>query len=404
MSSLSAAPSEGNGNPAVSARPFSCRYERQRSPLFCAESCPSRAENGRWSYVRVEKPEDLPAADERTLDVAVLDMNHGWPNLGHGSLVYEVMNASCELLAAQPHLRVRLISFDVRRSLMIPELPGGRFALYLGTGGPGHLDPRRNDGVSYESQGVREDPSWEAPLFRLFDAVLADRARQDTALLAVCHTFGVLCRWAGVAQPVLRGAHKGGKSSGLLENELTPEAAAHPWFGQFAEQLLNGRLRITDTRLFDLIPEAGFATRGLPIGYDTEGVGGPRGEALTMFEFARDRAGLMPRIFAVNHHPEVVERAAQRIILQRMVDAGEVSEEWANERRHLMTEHFGGEDSDRMLQMTSDYTLIAPLRFHLWRQARRRAEALGLAPSVHEDEVAAATTSAAGLPSGGSGE
>ena len=272
----------------------------------------------------MEHPDDLPPADERTLDVAVLDMNHGWPNLGHGSLVYDVWQASRELFAAQAGLSVRVISFDVRRGLMVPEA-GARYALFLGTGGPGHIDPRFNDGESYESQGVREDPGWEAPLFRLFDAVRADWDERDQALLAVCHTFGVLCRWSGVARPVLRDARKGGKSSGILENELAPEAETHPWFSRFAEQLVHGRLLITDTRLFDLLPEPGFSRRGLPIGYDVEaesGDGGHRGTALTMFEFARDRGGAMPRIFAVNHHPEVVDRAAQRVILQRMVDAG----------------------------------------------------------------------------------
>ncbi len=57
---------------------------------------------------------------------------------------------------------------------MLPEPPGGRFAVYMGTGGPGHLDPRRNDGRSEGSQGIQEDPSWEQAVFRLFDAILAD--------------------------------------------------------------------------------------------------------------------------------------------------------------------------------------------------------------------------------------
>jgi len=342
-------------------------------------------EDSRWRYVRVERPEDLPEPEPETLDVAILDMNHGWPNLGHGSLVHEVEAAAAELCAAQAGLKVRAISFEVRRKAMIPELPGGRFALYLGTGGPGHLDPRLNDGRSPASQGVDEDPAWEAPLFRLFDAVRADAAHEDTALLAVCHTFGVLCRWSGIARPVLRGPEKGGKSSGILENVLTAEGEDHPWFGQLSEHLRRGRLRITDTRLFDLLPQPELGSRALPIGYETLGVGGPPGDALTMVEFARDRAGIMPRMFAVNHHPEVVERLAQLKVLQRMVDAGEVTEAWASERRKLMTAHLADEDSDRLLKLTADYTLLQPMRFHLFRQARRRAAALGLPVTIHED-------------------
>src|SRR5437588_26369 len=114
------------------------------------------------------------------------------------------------------------------------DAPCGAFALYLGTGGPGHLDPHANDGVSACSQGIREDPSWQAPLYRLFDAIVAD---DGAALLAVCHTFGVLCHWSGLARPVARGAEKGGKAAGVLENVLAPEAAEHPWFRRFGAEL-----------------------------------------------------------------------------------------------------------------------------------------------------------------------
>ena len=85
--------------------------------------------------------------------------------------------------------------------------------LYVGTGGPGHLDPRLNDGAEAGSQGIKEDPAWEPRLFELFDAIRAD---DEAALFAVCHTFGVMCRWLGVADAVLRGPEKGGKSSGSL--------------------------------------------------------------------------------------------------------------------------------------------------------------------------------------------
>src|SRR5262245_35703471 len=103
----------------------------------------------RFEYVRIESPEDLPAPDPRVVDVALLDMNHGWPNLGHDSLVQAVRDAARELEpaleAAELHLRV--LSFDVRRSHMVPDATGRRYGLYIGTGGPGHIDPHLNDGV-----------------------------------------------------------------------------------------------------------------------------------------------------------------------------------------------------------------------------------------------------------------
>ena len=345
-------------------------------------------------YARIERGGEVPPPERRLVDVALLDMNHGWPNLGHDSLVYSLLDGDARRLSEERRsgLAVRVLSFDVRGGGMIPEPPsGGRFAIYLGTGGPGHIDPRCNDGVRPESQGLREDPGWEAPLFRLFAAILAHR---DAALLAVCHSFGVMCRWSGIARPVLRGADKGGKSSGVLENVWTAEAAAHPWFGRFAAPG-PGRLRILDNRLFDLIEEPRPLPAGaVRIGRETLGVGGPPGPGLTMMELARDAGGVMPRVFGVNHHPEVVERARQLTLLEAKVERGEVSAEWAAERREILTRSYPDEDSDARLQRTSEATLLGPLRFFLYRELRRRAAGMRLACDLHEDEVAGRATPA----------
>lgn len=365
-----------------------CGFKRQHGREFCVTDCPASSPCGIFEYVRVERPADLPAADPRALDVAVLDMNHGWPNLGHDSLVHAVMDASCEATPAleAAGLRVRVLSFDVRRSLVLPEPPGPRFSLYLGTGGPGHIDPHANDGVRPESQGIREDPSWEEPAFRLFDAILRD---EDAALLAVCHTFGVLCRWSGVATPTLRGPEKG-KCSGVLENVLARPAADHPWFRRFADLLgPTARLRVVENRLFDLIPrcQGPWPAGTLPLGYETRGVGGAPGEAVTMIEFARDRSGLVPRVFAVNHHPEIVDRFRQVMILNQKRDRGEVTDAWYRERLEILTRSAQGADLDQQLHLTSDFTLLGPMRFHLFRALRRRAQALALPFALHEDRV-----------------
>ena len=369
--------------------PISCQYKVRHGKQFCVSDCPASAPCGIFTYVRVEKPGDLPAYDPLMVDVPVLDMNHGWPNLGHDSLVHAVLDAGCDLIEPLEGtgLKVRTLSYDVRRSGMVPEAPGGRFSVYVGTGGPGHIDPRQNDGVAEWSQGIREDPSWEEPTFRLFDAVKAD---EGAALLGVCHTFGVMSRWSGAARPVLRSKEKG-KSTGILENLLTSEARQHPWFRRFASELPDGRrLRVVENRLFDLVADGDrFPAGVLPIGYETAGVGGPRGEGVTMLEFARDRAGLMPRIFGVNHHPEIVDRFRQIMILEQKLDRGEVGHEWYQERLEILTRTYPDENSDQRLHVTSDYTLLGPLRFHLSRAVRRRAESLGLKTDVHEDWVLA---------------
>src|SRR5437867_7478010 len=244
---------------------------------------------------------------------------------------------------------------------MVPDGSRGRYALYLVTGGAGHLEPRGNGGSAPGSQGIEEDPSWEPRVFRLFDAIHADG---QAALLSVCHTFGVMCRWAGVARPVLRPREKGGKSAGIQENVLTEEGRRHPWFRQLAAELPDGRrLRVVDHRLFDLLPKPGPLPAGLvPIGHEACGVGGPPGEGLTMMEFARDRGGVMPRVFGVNHHPEIVDRARQMMLLEQKRERGEVTREWSEERARIMSETQPDDSQDRLLHLTSDHTLLGPLR------------------------------------------
>jgi hypothetical protein len=300
------------------------------------------------------------AAAKDRIDVAILDMNHSWPNVGHDSLVHAVLEAAEAHRAAlaEAGLKVRVLSFDVRRALQIPAAPNGQFRLYVGTGGPGHLDPRRNDGVSEFSQGIAETDEWEAPLFRLFDAI---ERSPDAALIGVCHSFGLMCRWARAAHPELREE----KSSGMPVNVLTHGGAEHPWFRGFAARLEDGRhFRVVDNRLFDLVPEPG--SRASVIAKESEG-----SDALTMVEFARDASATIPRIYGVNHHPEIIDREHIMAVLEEKRAHGEVSERWYAERADTMRDLFHGEQ-ERQSRLTSEFTLLGPLRFHLQRLIAER--------------------------------
>lgn len=369
-----------------SPRRYTCALKRAHGKDFCLSECPAR-DPAVYDYVRIERPEDVPAANPHVIDVAIMDMNHGWPNMGHDSLVQVVKDAACDLagVLAESRLRIRALSYEVRQRHMIPEAPGGRFAVYIGTGGPGHIDPRHNDGSADGSQGITEDPGWEGPLFALFDGI---RKSDDAALLAVCHSFGVMCRWSGAARPVLRSAAKGGKSAGIQDNVLTEDAVRHPWFGQLAEELPDHRrVRVVDHRLFDLIPPPALPAGLTPIAYETRGVDGPTGEAITMIEWERDAAGTMPRVFAVNHHPEIVDRSRQMLVLRQKLERGDVDQAWFEDRARVLTETSSDDARDQRLHLTSDYTLMGPVRYHLYRQVRRRAEALGHSVDLHEDMV-----------------
>lgn len=313
-----------------------------------------------FEYIRIT--DSVPPARRNSIDVALLDMNHSWPNVGHDALVHNVRDIAEELRQELTSIRakVRLLSYDVRRRNMVPASPNGRFQIYIGTGGPGHLDPRLNDGVSDYSQGVAETAEWEAPLFRLFDDILSSRS---AAMIAICHSFGLVCRWAQIAKPLLRPE----KSAGMPLNRLSREAMKHPWFKQFARELPDHQhFRVVDNRLFDLMLES--AGKSLPIAFEAAG-----STALTMIELARDAGGTMPRFLGVNHHPEIVDRDHIMSVLDAKRALGEVSDQWYGERATTMRDLFRGEQ-ERQSRLTSHYTLLAPLRFHLERVINERAK------------------------------
>jgi len=296
---------------------------------------PLDLKTARFETVRIERASDLPPIDADTIDVALLDMNHGYANVGHDSIVTIVRDATMALdeALAQEGRRVRVLSYAVRDQLMVPDHRSGRHRLYIGTGGPGHLDPRQNQ-TERGTVEIREDPAWEAALWRLFDDVAAD---EGSALYGVCHTFGLLCRWANVAEPVLRGAGKGGPSSGVGTNVLTAQALAHPWFARLADGAAGEtHVPVLDSRYYDLIPTSHAAPSGMTaIAYESSESGGP-GEALTMFEFARERDAAVPRMFAVNGHPEIGAAERVAMLLERMLARGSITPEVYEERVALL--------------------------------------------------------------------
>lgn len=317
------------------------------------------------TYARVDHPGDEPPPVRNVLDLAVLDMHHGFPNLGHASVVDRLMRFALEerraLGPGAP--AVRVVSYDVRLGLAVPS-SAARFALVVGTGGPGALDPRENDGVSPYAQGIREDPSWEAPLGRFFESLLAD---SSTAFLGICHSFGLLARWAGFGEAAARPASKG-KSAGVVENVLTAEAAAHPFFRGLRSAAGGERIQVLDSRLFDILLTG--KGRALVLAHETGPGGGP-GEAVTMAELARYADGT-PRVWAVNHHPEIGDAGEQRARLLRIAGSRQLSEEWLGERMRALEAWNASASAERRLQITSSFTLEAPVRAALARALRER--------------------------------
>lgn len=350
-------------------------------------ACPTREPDGPFSYLCVQSRADVPVPREDTLDIAVLDMNHGWPNLGHDAVVHSLRQIVCDLreTLTAADLAVRVVSYDVRRKAGVPVIDEEGGAICVGTGGPGHLDPRRNDGADAGSQGIVEDPAWESGVFRLFDDL---RAHPHGVLLGICHTFGVMCRWLGLAEPVLRAEDRGGKSAGIMENALTCEAACHPWFRFLDAQAgASHRIAVLDSRLYDLVPSAPPPQTLTVLGYETVGVGGPIGPALTMVEVARDQADGMPRVLGVNHHPEIVNRPRQLALLKRRRARGDIGDDWYEERRRTLMETLDDRAGEQQLALTSSFTLHGPLRYHVLAHLRRLAGRRGHDWPLHERET-----------------
>jgi hypothetical protein len=85
------------------------------------------------------------------------------------------------------------------------------------------------------------------------------------------------------------------------------------------------------------------------------------------------------------------------VILDQKRDRGEVTDQWYRERLEILTRDFPDENVDQRLHLTSDFTLLGPLRFHLYRRLRLRAEAVGRGRGFHEDQV---LQEALGAPAG----
>jgi len=181
-----------------------------------------------------------------------------------------------------------------------------------------------------------------------------------------------MCRWLGVADAVFRGPERGGKSVGVRYNELLPAGQAHPWFARFAGDLKDGtRFPVLDNRLYDLVTTGAVPADVRVLAVDTDASGAPT-DAITMVEVDGAAGDGVPRILGMNHHPEIVNRQRQIALLEKKRARGGVNQTWFNERWAALTGQVEDEADDRLLRLTSHYTLMGPMRAALQRDVRRR--------------------------------
>ena len=180
--------------------PLDCQHKVRFGRQSCVTACPAIAPFGIFSYARVERAEDLPAASDQAIDVR--DPRHEprlaqpGPRLarprrprrglrpagaarGHGPADARPLLRRAPVAARCPRRRA-----DASRSTSAPAAPATS-------------TPARTTGSPSGARGSARIPPGKRPTFRLFDAIRAD---ETAALLGVCHTFGVMCRWSGAAR------------------------------------------------------------------------------------------------------------------------------------------------------------------------------------------------------------
>lgn len=162
-----------------------------------------------------------PDPARRTVRVAILDMYKGDANQG--------MRCLRQLLAEagdrHPEVRFELEEFDVRAAHQVPDLS---FDLYISSGGPGSPF----DGA---------DQPWEGRYFSFLDDLMAHNRGTGPRkyLLAICHSFQLLCIHLGLAEVKLR---KSG-SFGVMPVHHTEAGLKDPLFGLLPDPFYGGDFR-----------------------------------------------------------------------------------------------------------------------------------------------------------------
>lgn len=146
---------------------------------------------------------------ERTVRIAVLDLNNGVENQG--------MRCIRELLAsiqsAYAGLSFSVTEWDVRGKGQVPDLSHD---IYISSGGPGS---------PFDGEGSR----WEADYFSWLDGVWSQNTNPSTPqkfVLSICHSFQLMSRHFDIAEVVKRKSD----SFGVLPVHLTEAGKNDPLF------------------------------------------------------------------------------------------------------------------------------------------------------------------------------
>ena len=167
-------------------------------------------------------------------------------------------------------LRIRVVSCDVRRGLVVPPLPDARGGLYLGTGGPGHIDPALQ-------RRRRRQPGHRRVAGLGVAALRALRRRARPPRRGADRHLPHLRRDEPLARRRRSGAAR--PREGRQERRHRrhrADAGSRPripgsarWRSGVADEPGHaGRIRVLDSRLYDLLPRPAMAATVTPLGFE----------------------------------------------------------------------------------------------------------------------------------------
>ena len=209
-----------------SPRRYTCALKRAHGKDFCLSECPAR-DPAVYDYARIERPEDIPArrpaGDRRRHPRHEPRLAEPGPRLagprGAGRRLRPAGVLAGDAGCTSARCPTTCDGADGAR-----RRPASRFSIYIGhrRSGPHRPAAERRHGAR-AVQGLHEDPVVGSP--DISPSSTRSGPATSAALLGVCHTFGVMCRWSGAARRCCAGATRA-KSTGILENVLTAEARA----------------------------------------------------------------------------------------------------------------------------------------------------------------------------------
>ena len=306
--------------------PFDCQFRAAHGQDACLLRCPTPGDRPRSSRSRASSAATSVAAHRR------LDGGHRAAR--HAPRLAEP-RARCDRprgpehrvrpdggAARGRHARARDVVTTCAAVIAFPSLRAtGTASIWDGRAGASRSASERRRRRRLAGHQGRSGVG--AALFGLFDAVLADR---DAATAGrVPHLRRDVCRWLGIADAVLRGPEKGGKSSGIVDKPADRRRRRAPWFARgsrascrtpAAEDPGQPALRPAPDRAAS--PLACRCSR-----WRRWALGGPAGDGITAVEVLRAIRATSCRVWSRNPSPG--DRQPQRqltILTKRLSSAG----------------------------------------------------------------------------------